>query len=94
MALFSTQVTIPTGGGPVQLSTAQTSVRYIEFQNNATASMRVGAANINTTTGHNLSASGGAWTISNLGQGGYFAYLSDWYAVGTAGQILDVQYVT
>jgi hypothetical protein len=93
MPVFSIQVTIPTGGGPVQVSSTQTLVRYVEFQNNASHTMRAGGAQVSSTLGHLLAASGGEWPI-HCGSPGYYAYLSDFWVVGTAADVLDVVYVT
>src|ERR1035438_4508414 len=57
--VVSGQVTIPTGGGPIQLSTVGTLVRFIAFQNNAAGAMFVGAPNASAPVGYGLSATGG-----------------------------------
>ena len=90
--IVSGQVTIPTGGGPVQLSTVGTLVRCIAFQNNAAGAISVGGSTVSATVGYILSATGGALVVG--GGEAYFSSLSDWYAFGTAAQVLNFLYVT
>jgi hypothetical protein len=84
------QVTIPSGG-TVQISTLQCSIRLIDFQNNAGHTMRVGDSTVTSSIGHLLAATGGGWTLHT---DGYFSYLSDWFVVGTAADVVDVTFVT
>jgi hypothetical protein len=93
MALFTIQVTIPAGGGPVQVSSSTTPFRVIVFQNNSAGTMRIGASNVSATVGYLLAATGGALSVRS-GQPGYCGYPSDWWVVGTATQVLDVFFYT
>lgn len=92
MAVVTLQVTLPTGG-KTQISTANTFVRYINFQNNGgTNAMRVGDSSVTTSVGHNLVKSGGELGIGPNDT--YFCYLSDWWVAGTAADVIDVTYLT
>jgi hypothetical protein len=93
MALFTIQVIIPTGGGPVQISTSTTPFRVIVFQNNSAGTMRIGGPNVSSTEGYLLAATGGALSVRS-GTPGYCGYPSDWWVVGTATQVLDVFFYT
>ncbi len=84
------QVTIPSGG-TVQISTSQTSIRLIDFQNNAGHVMRVGDSTVTSAIGRSLAASGGSWQLQAES---YFGYLSDFWVVGTSADVLDILYVT
>ena len=91
--VVSGQVTIPTGGGPIQLSTVGTLVRFIAFQNNAAGAMFVGGPNASATVGYGLSATGGTLVLQGGGSA-YFASLSEFWVFGTAAQVLNYVYVT
>ena len=86
MVIF--QVTIPSGGGPVQFPSLQVQPQTMILQNNAAAVMRVGDNNVSTTKGISLAATGAPFVIP-LGQD-YSTRLSEWWVVGTATQVLDV----
>jgi|FreactTroBogLake_1042271.scaffolds.fasta_scaffold03232_2 hypothetical protein len=90
--VVSLQVTITTTGVAQQISTAQTQVRFIDFQNNAAAAMRIGDSTVSATKGHTLAATGGDFPVHTGDV--YFSYLSDWWVEGTSGQLLDVTYIT
>jgi hypothetical protein len=84
--------TIPTGGGPAVISASSRQVRGIIFQNNgATNAIRVGGAELISTTGSVLAINGGALSIV---MDSYFANLNEWFAYGTAGDVLSVLYIT
>jgi hypothetical protein len=91
MSVFTLQVSIPSGT-KVQVSTAHTLVRYINFQNNgSTNAMRVGDSSTSSTVGHNLVKTGGELAIHT---DGYFCDLSDWWIVGTSSDVCDITYIT
>ena len=92
MSVNTLQVTIPTGG-KVQISTAQTLVRFIDFQNNgSTNAMRIGDSTVSSTVGHNLVKSGGELMIGPNDI--YFCYLSDWWIYGTSADVCDILFIT
>lgn len=94
MAVVTLQVTIP-AGGKVQISTTATLVRYIAFQNNAAATMRVGDSTVSSTVGRALAASGAANSVFEIGPNDiYFCALNDWWVSGTAAQVLDVTFIS
>jgi hypothetical protein len=96
MAIHTKQATIPTGGGPVVISSSMTSCRAMILQNNSSHAMRVGGQNpsdavLSATVGYSLAASGGVLSIA---MDNYFCYASEWYVFGTAADVLDILYVT
>jgi hypothetical protein len=97
MAVHTLQFTIPTGGGPVQISTLAREIRCIIFQNNSGHAMRIGGqtggdTTLSSTVGYNLAASGGSLTVGTVES--YFAYINQFQVVGTAADVLDVLYIT
>lgn len=84
------QVTIPTGGGPIQFSTKQTLCRQIIIQNNSADAMRIGDSTVSATNGINLDPGG-----DSLNSGPTVVYnsdLRDFWAFGTAADVLDIFY--
>lgn len=77
-------------GSAQQISTAQTPVRYIRFQNNAAATMRLGDSTVSSTNGQLLAATGGVWDSQRADV--YHSYLSDFWVIGTSTQLLDIFY--
>jgi hypothetical protein len=86
--MITFQVTIPSGGGPVQFPSLQVQPQTMVLQNNAAAVMRVGDKTVSTTKGISLAATGTPVVIP-LGQD-YSSRLSEFWVVGTATQVLDV----
>lgn len=80
------QVTLT--GSAQQITTNNTVVCALNFQNNAAAVMRVGDSTITATKGHSLAASGGNWDVPLFVP----TQLSKFYVIGTAAQVLDVTY--
>ena len=67
-------------------------MRSIIFQNNgATNAIRVGGAELTSTTGYVLAKTGGSLSVVT---DVYFAALNEWFAYGTAGDILDILWIT
>lgn len=94
MAVNLLQVTL--GSAATQISTQQTLVRQIIIQDNAAHNVRVGDNTVSATKGI-LLASASPAPGGSLNSGPmqiYFAYLSDWYLFGTAGDLIDILYIT
>lgn len=93
MSVILLQVTL--GAGATQISSANTLIRQITFQNNAAAVMRLGDSTVSATKGVSLVSGGAAGSTYNSGPSIIQpTYLSDWYVFGTATQVLDVLYIT
>lgn len=88
MAVTTMQVTL---SGATQVSATKILARWVEFQNNAAASMRLGDANVTSSRGISLLAGGGFFAppTSDISQ---VHDLSQYYVVGTDTQVLDVVY--
>ena len=83
--MITFQVTL--GSGATQFPTIQAQPQYMTVQNNATHAMRIGDKTVTSSKGISLSQ-GGALTYS-LGLD-YATRLSEFWAVGTAADVLDV----
>lgn len=92
MAVVSIQVTL--GAAATQISTQPISCKQIIFQNNAAAVMRLGDSSVSATKGNQLASGspGGSLVIGPMPP--QLSNLNEWYAFGTATQVLDVTYVT
>lgn len=88
MAITTLQVTL---AGKTQVSATKIKARWITFQNNAGAVMRVGDVNTSSTVGISIAAGGSNFTPP-LGDVSSLSDLSQWYVVGTDTQKLDVVY--
>jgi hypothetical protein len=88
MAITTLQVTI---SGKTRISATKQYARWITFQNNAAAVMRVGDVNTSSSQGISI-ASGGSNFTPPLGDVSSLSDLSQWYVVGTDTQVLDVVY--
>lgn len=76
--------------GPELFDPQNTFAQQIIFQNDGTNAMRLGDTTVTATRGLVLSASGSA----NFGAFiNYGTFLSDWWVVGTAGDVLTVVYI-
>lgn len=89
MAVKTLQITQT--GSAVQLATASIFARWVIFQNTAAAAMRLGDANVTTGKGVSLAATGIPWILPPMPDGAHYD-LSQWYAIGTNTQLLDVVY--
>lgn len=89
MAIVSIQVII--GAGATQISANPVKARWIAFSNNAAAVMRIGDPSVAANRGISLAVAGG-FTTPTYPEGAYYGDLSQWYAAGTATQVLDVVY--
>lgn len=87
MAVTTLQVTL--GAGNTQFTTVKQKFNWLIMQNNAAGNMRVGDVNISSSRGILLLPQGSATPPYFIqGQGD----LSQWFAQGTAAQVLDVMY--
>lgn len=86
MAVTTLQITL---SGQTRISATKLLARWVEFQNNAAAVMRIGDINTSATQGISLAAAGGffAPTTSDVS---LVHDLSQWYVIGTDTQKLDV----
>lgn len=85
------QVTL--GAGATQVTTQSIYAKWVVFQNNAAASMRLGDSTVSATRGMYLAGGPGGGTanpvpFSPVSQ----TNLKFWYVFGTSGQILDYAY--
>lgn len=80
------QVTLT--GSAQQITTNNTVVYALTFQNNAAAVMRVGDSTVTASKGYSLAATGGTLTVTLFQP----TQLSKWYVIGTTTQLLDVTY--
>lgn len=95
MALKTLQIT--QSGAAIQVSAqlpagSPTKVKWIAFQNNAAAAMRVGDSNVSSTRGYSLAATGGTWNVPVPLNSTMGADLTQWYVFGTSTQVLDIVY--
>ena len=93
MAVTTIQITQT--GSAVQVSASQIFAKWIVFQNNGAAGMRVGDANVSSSRGMALAASGAANSqliLAPLADTSAHYDLSQFYTQGTNTQILDVVY--
>jgi hypothetical protein len=90
MAVKTLQITQT--GSAAQVSATPIKCKWAAFQNTAAAVMRVGDANVSTTRGVSLAASGGLFSVPVSTTSTYAADLSQWWTVGTSTQVLDVVY--
>lgn len=88
MAIQTLQVTLTGSTQPV--SAVPVKVQWATFQNNAAGVMRIGDANVSTTRGYSLAASGGALTVPSDTGATFGTDLSQWSVIGTTAQVLDV----
>ena len=88
--MITFQVTIPTGGGPVQFPALQAQPQYMTVQNNTAHAMRIGDKTVTSSKGIALAPSG-ALTFS-LGLD-YATRLSEFWVAGTAADVLDVMVI-
>lgn len=65
-------------------------VQWITLQNQGSNVMHVGDATTTATNGLSLTASGSVTATTAINYG---TYLSDWWVVGTAGDVLFVLYI-
>jgi len=63
----------------------------LQMQNNGTHSMRVGDNTVTASRGQLIGPSGGLYTAPCPPKG---TRLSDWWVIGTSGDILDILYET
>lgn len=90
MSAILLQVTL--GTGATRLTSTVTPAFDIQFQNNATHTMRVGDSTVTSSRGILLPAGPAGGTLY---LGPYRAYninIADFWAVGTQGDVLDVIY--
>ena len=88
MAVTTLQVTL---SGKTHVSAASIKARWVVFQNNAAAVMRLGDVNTSSTVGISVQA-GGANFAPPMGEQAMVHNLNQWYVVGTDTQVLDVVY--
>ena len=86
MAVTSLQVTL---SGVTQVSATKIPCRWVQFQNNAAANMRLADVNVSATQGILLSASGGFFAPPTSDISAVHD-LSQYYVKGTDTQLLDV----
>lgn len=89
MAVTSIQVTL---SGATQVATTKTLARWVQFVNNAAAAMKIADANVGSSRGIPLSATGGAFFLPPTSDISQVHDLSQWYVKGTDTQALDVVY--
>lgn len=81
-------------GSTIQVTATQTFARWVIFQNNAAAAMRVGDSNASSSRGFALAASGAANSslILQPMPSDLHYDLSQWWTEGTSSQNLDIIY--
>jgi hypothetical protein len=79
----ATQLIPPTGGVNVL-------ARQVIIQNNAAASMRIGDNTVSATKGIYLAAGPGGGSLNSGAVQIYNSYLSDFWAFGTSGNVVDI----
>jgi hypothetical protein len=94
MAVHSLQVTL--GAGATQIISSRTPIHDVQFQNNAAHNIRIGDSTVSSSKGILLlTVSGGGGGTLYLGP--YDALscnLFEFWAFGTAADVLDVLYTT
>ena len=88
MVIF--QVTIPTGGGPVQFPALQFQPQTLVLGVSGSNVMRVGDVTTSTTKGIPLQSK--TVTVISLGQD-YSTRTDEWWAAGVAADVLDVMVI-
>ena len=88
MAVKNLQVTL---SGLTQISATSIKARWVTFQNNAAAVMRLGDATTTSSIGISVAAGGDNYAPP-MGEQAMVHDLSQWYVVGTDTQKLDVVY--
>ena len=89
MAVKTLQITQT--GSAVQVATVATYARWIIFQNTAAAAARIGDANVTSSKGASLAATGAPYILQPTPNGAHYD-LSQWWTVGTNTQLLDIVY--
>lgn len=97
MAWVLTQATL--GAAATQLvppasAQAQIMCRQIIIQNNAAHTMRIGDSSVSATKGIFLALGPGGGSFNSGVVTIYNSYLSDFYAFGTAADVVDILYNT
>lgn len=89
MAVTTLQVTI---SGKTQVSATSLKARWVLFQNNAGAVMRLGDTNVTSGVGYSIAASGGVLNMAPFSDPSLAYDLSQWFIAGTDTQKLDIVY--
>lgn len=88
MAVATLQVTLGAGVTPI-IPSGNIFFKWVIFQNNAAANMRLGDANVTSSRGLLLQPVGSATPPYSVPVTGN---LAKWFVIGTTAQVLDVIY--
>ncbi|WP_035350841.1 hypothetical protein [Edaphobacter aggregans] len=89
MAITKLQVTL--GAGATRFSSTPLRAKWATIQNNAAAVMRIGDSAVSAARGYSL-ATGSALQVPGTVPDSGSINLADWFAFGTAAQVIDVVY--